>query len=99
MPEYPKLRNILGVAFSVDTGLSNAGETAMLQRSLQNSEWRTAFQRELRSAATDPQTSWLELLVNDEYEVAAPDSEEEARAIAMSLLWKTTFPDEPIPQL
>lgn len=99
MPEYLKLRNILGAVFSVDTGLSGAAQAAMLQRSLLNSEWRTAFQQELFSAASDPQTSWLELLSNDKYEVTDADSEIEARNIAMSLLWRTTFPDQSIPQI
>ena len=99
MPEYPKLRNILGAVFSIDTGLSDTAQTAMLQRSLQNPEWRAAFQQELHSAAADPQTSWLELLSNDKYEVTDAESELEAREIAMSLLWQTTFTDQPIPQI
>ncbi len=99
MHEYPKLRNILGAVFSVETGLSDTAQEAMLQRSLLNSEWRAAFQQELYSAASDPQTSWLELLSNDEYEVTDADSEMEAREIAMSLLWQTTFPDQSIPQI
>ncbi|WP_143392776.1 hypothetical protein [Fimbriiglobus ruber] len=99
MIAYPKIRNILEAIFSIETGLSDDAQSAMLQRSLRNPEWRIAFQNELLSAATNPQTSWQELLSNDKYEVTDTDSELDARAIAMSLLWKTTFPDEPIPQL
>lgn len=99
MPEHPKLRKILGAVFPIETGLSDAAQTAMLQRSLQNPEWRAAFQQELYSAASDPQTLWLELLLNNEYEVTDADSEIEAREIAMSLLWQTTFPGQSIPQI
>jgi hypothetical protein len=99
MIDYPKIRNILSAVFSISTGLSDDAQSAMLRRSLSNPEWRTSFQKELQAAATNPQTSWVELLSNEKYEVVDADSEEEARAIAMSLLWSTTFPDDPIPQL
>ncbi len=85
--------------FSIDTGLSEAAQTAMFQRLLQNPEWCAAFQQELYAAAADPQTSWLELLSNDKYEVTDADSEPEARGIAMSLVWQTTFSGQPIPQI
>jgi hypothetical protein len=99
MRDYPKLRSILGAIFSIDVGLSDAAQTAMLERSLGNAEWRAAFQNELRTAANDQQTSWNDLLSNNQYEVYDDCSEREAREIGLSLLWEKTFPDEPVPEL
>lgn len=98
MTKYPKLQDILGAVFSIDTGLSDSAQAAMFERSLLNSTWQDSFQAELLSAATDPQTSWVSLLSNDSYEVADVHSEQDAREIAMSLLWKSTFPNDPIPE-
>jgi hypothetical protein len=98
MSDYPKLQSILGAAFSVSTGLSDDAQRQMLERSLQNTEWRAAFQKELLTAMTDRQTSWMDLLSNDKYEVCDADSEAEARNIAISLLWEPTFPTQSVPE-
>jgi hypothetical protein len=98
MAEYPTLRSVLGGMFSIQTGLSDDAQKRMLKRSLQNTQWREDFQTELRAAATNRQTSWMELLANDKYEVCDAESEEEARRIAISLLWATTFPGQDIPE-
>lgn len=99
MPEYPRVREILGAIFSIDTGLSDASQSAMFRRSLQNPEWRAAFSKELLAAASDPHTSWIDMLSNEQYEVIDICSEKEARDFAMSLLWRSTFPDKPVPQI
>lgn len=99
MGEYPKLQNTLGAVFSVTTGLSDDAQRRMLERALQQPEWREEFQNELRAAMTDEGTSWMELLANERYEVYEADSEVDARRIAVSLLWESTFPNEPAPEI
>jgi hypothetical protein len=99
MDQYPQLRNTLGTVFSVTTGLSDDAQRRMLEQVLQQPEWRKAFQEELRTAMTDSQTSWVDLLANERYEVYEADSEEDARRIAVSLLWETTFPGQSLPEI
>jgi hypothetical protein len=73
-----------------------------LNESLQSPNWRAAFSKELREAAADPEVSWMDMLVNESYEVIDPAdvaSEREARNYALSLLWEQTFPGEPVPEL
>ena len=99
MVEFPQLRNVLGAMFSVTTGLSDDAQRRMLERALRQPEWRGAFQNELRTAMTDKQTSWVELLANESYEVYEADSDADARKIAVSLLWEPTFPSDPVPEI
>jgi hypothetical protein len=98
MSNYPTLRDILGAAFAIGIGLSDAAQRRFLERALSSGEWRARFDGELLDALSNDQTSWRELLSNDAYEVVEAESEAEARAIAISLLWDATFPGKPVPE-
>ncbi len=98
MSTHQRIRKILGAAFSADVGLSNAAQREILLRALDNHDWRVAFQNELLEAFSSAETSWIELLSNDEYEVIDSESEDEARTIAASMLWEPTFPGEHLPE-
>ena len=98
MSYFPRIRQLLAAAFAVDVGLSEAAQRQLLERSLQNKDWRCLFEAELREAFVSRDTCWSELLYNDKYEVIEVDSETEAREIAATLLWEATFPSVPLPE-
>jgi len=97
MLTYPKLRHVLSCVFAIDVGLSEDAQREMLKRSLANDDWAEQFRSELVDAFSDAETSWTELLVNDQYEVFEPPSEEVARRTAIELLWNPVFPGTPAP--
>lgn len=97
MREYPEIRYVLKTIFAVDVGLSEQASEALFRRALSNENWRRIFEKELEIAFADPEVSWSELLFNDQYEVYQADSEDEARELAISLLWSPTFPGRPTP--
>ena len=99
MERYPEIRRILSIAFSIETGLSDDAASAMLLRALQSPEWRRRIATELTDAFSSSRTNWSELLFNDDYEVLEADTEDEARAHAVELLWKPVFPDTPVPSI
>ncbi len=99
MSVFPKLKIFFQLCFQYRLVYLNLPKEQCLIDHCKNVEWRDAFQHELYTAANDPNTSWMNLLCNDEYEVTFVESESEARDIAMSLLWQVTFPDQSIPIL
>lgn len=94
--KYPLMSEMLSTLYSTDTGLERDAAKAMLQRTL-NDVFRSRIEPELQSAFVDETPSWRELLWNDEYEVYAAASEEEARLVVKELLWDVVFPDTPLP--
>lgn len=88
MGKYAALENILASLMSVETGLSEEREEALLQKALEADDYRAVLRKELQEAFADAHFSWKDLLDNETYCVVPADSEEEARCFVEERLWK-----------
>jgi len=87
MVNYQTLQNLLVSVMSVDVGLSEEREEAVLMTSLQKPEYRSRLKEELEEAFTDSNLSWVNLLDNERYCVFSADSEDEARNFIIERIW------------
>ncbi|WP_159675143.1 hypothetical protein [Andreprevotia sp. IGB-42] len=87
MSEYRTLKNLLASVMSVEVGLSEEREEAVLMASLQKTEYRNRLREELETAFADSSLSWINLLDNERYCVFAADSDEEAKEYIKEHLW------------
>jgi hypothetical protein len=84
--EYPNIVHMLNAVFNINASLSDEASKSLYVRSAIASGKVLALKRELAAAFTDASICWQQLLFNDEYEVFAADTEEEARAYAYRIL-------------
>lgn len=92
MKNYPALRNVLISIFSVDTGFSEAEETAAFERTMRNPICKSEIEKELKQLFQDQDISWTYLLDNHEYVVYPADDEIDAKKYIIDHLWKKVFP-------
>jgi hypothetical protein len=88
MTDYPNIRRVLATVFNCEDGLSLDVAKRLYARSVAASPAGTDLRRELAQAIEDLSVSWRQMLCNESYEVLDADSEEEARAFAIELLWE-----------
>jgi len=93
---YKHVRHALST-FCIQDGFSREFADEIVEESLRNVRNRRRLQQEMIELLADPEVSWTELLVNDEYEVEEPNDEADAREIVLELLWPSVFPDRPLP--
>lgn len=86
MNRYKNIEHMLKTVFNVDNGLSEDAAIRIYRRTAQSSGNAAALCQEIESALADQTFSWRQLLANDDYEVLATGSEEQARAYALSIL-------------
>lgn len=94
MNSYPKVRKALEM-FSIQLGLDLESAREMLRRSLENPIWKEQLERELLSLVEDAKAPWIELLINQAYEVEEPDTQEDAKEIVLEILWEEVFSEPP----
>lgn len=95
MRRYRVLENALDM-FSEEVGVGVEGGKEFLEYSLSENEYRSALQRELLGALSAPDVDWVALLSVGRT-VASPESQTEARAYVVELLWDQVFPGRPRP--
>jgi hypothetical protein len=89
--KYKTIRNALATMFSIQSGLTDEEGAAALHDSMQNDVWRESLKSELVQAFQDPGVCWHDMLVNDDYEVYEPESDEQGKEWVRSLLWNAAF--------
>lgn len=93
----PTLLNTLSL-FSVEVGLTNEAAFRAADLNLSNLTSLLALKSELLNTLSDRNFSWVQALDDGGNLTVCPaDSEEEARAYVVELLWKRYFPKETIP--
>ncbi|MEM9103947.1 MAG: hypothetical protein AAGB12_16685 [Pseudomonadota bacterium] len=96
--KYKYIENFLGSIFSVQTGLSEDEEEAMLESVLRDEKHLSVLEKEFTEAFLDPDISWSALLCNERYEVYESDDEEDAKDYVVEYFWKKLFPEKPLPR-
>lgn len=93
----PTLLNTLSL-FSVEVGLADEAAFRAADLNLDNPASLLALKSELLNTLSDRNFSWVQALDDGcNLTVYPADSEEEARAYVIELLWKRYFPNEAIP--
>ena len=98
-PVPPHLFQILSL-FSVETGLESAAAYALADRNFRNPKVSAGIRAEFEELLVDPAFSWLHALDDGHHlTVYSADSEEDARAYVVDLLWRRYFSDDAPPVL
>ncbi|ROO39345.1 hypothetical protein SAMN03159376_04648 [Pseudomonas sp. NFACC09-4] len=84
---YENIRHMLRTVFSSDFCFSEDVAISIYVRSMASSGKRSEIRRELLEAFNEETLSWRDILVNDEYEVLDFESEEDAKAYVIRVLW------------
>lgn len=88
MNSFENVVHMLKTVFNVDSGLSEDAAIRIYQRTAQSSGKLGRIREELGQGLNDPGVSWRTLLLNDDYEVFDAETEDEARAYAVKILWE-----------
>lgn len=88
MNSFENVVHMLKTVFNVDSGLSEDAAIRIYQRTAQSSGKLERIREELGHGLNDPGVSWRTLLLNDDYEVFDAETEDEARAYAVKILWE-----------
>lgn len=88
MNSFENVVHMLKTVFNVDSGLSEDAAIRIYQRTAQSSGKLERIREELGQGLNDPGVSWRTLLLNDDYEVFDAETEDEARAYAVKILWE-----------
>jgi hypothetical protein len=91
MANFPTLRYMLKTVFSTEVGLSESAAIRIYLSAARDGNEVGLLKDELERSFVEPEVSWRELLLNDEYEVIDASSEEEARSFAKRVLWEPLF--------
>ena len=88
MNSFENVVHMLKTVFNVDSSLSKDAAIRIYQRTAQSSGKLGRIREELGQGLNDPGVSWRTLLLNDDYEVFDAETEDEARAYAVKILWE-----------